>query len=348
MNDAAREPGAPPDRHLLGRWTPWIVVVVLLAVVGVVVATWRESGRDRKPADLDPAFVYDVDRFKDVPPEKIGYREAARVETGLQGATALAVGPGDEIVVGGDERVLVFASTGARLGELAVDEAPLCLAVAADGVLYAGSSRAVARGPLAGPLEPFLEVPGEKARLTSIAVGKDSLFVADMGARAVWRFGRDGRERGRIGLRDDDRNVPGFVVPSPYFDVLVAPDGLLRIVDPGRHRISAFTTDGYLELSWGEASFALEGFSGCCNPSHIAMLPDGRVVTSEKGLARVKVHDAHGRFETAVVGPAGLDTETGPCDVAVDSDSRILVLDPGRGVVRIFVPKTDGRSARDD
>jgi len=135
-------------------------------------------------------------------------------------------------------------------------------------------------------------------------------------------------------------------VPSPYFDLLVAPDGLLRIVDPGRHKITAFTEGGDLELSWGKPTLEIEGFGGCCNPSHIAMLEDGRFVTSEKGIARVKVHDAEGRFVTAVVGPAGLDTETGPCDVAVDSKGRILVLDPGRGVLRIFAPKP--RSARED
>ena len=98
--------------------------------------------------------------------------------------------------------------------------------------------------------------------------------------------------------------------------------------------------------SWGTPSYALEGFSGCCNPAHLAVLPDGRFVTSEKGLARVKVYDDQGRFETAVVAPDQLDTEAGPCDVAVDGTGRILVLDPGRGVVRIFEAK--GRGDRED
>ena len=103
---------------------------------------------------------------------------------------------------------------------------------------------------------------------------------------------------------------------------------------------------GDLEFAWGKPSFELEGFSGCCNPSHFAMLPDGRFVTSEKGIPRVKVHDADGSFVTAVVGCDGLDTETDPCDVATDLEGRIVVLDPGKAVVRIFESK--GGSDRED
>ncbi len=345
MNDEVRTP-APPDRHLLGRWTPWIGVLVFAALCGAIFTASSATRRDREPADLDQAFVYDVARFRVIPPEMIGYRETLHVETGLEHATAVAVGPADEIVAGGDRRVVVFSSEGTRRHAVPLPDLPLCLALSATGDLFVGLRSVVLKGPLAGPLERWLTIPGEKARLTSMAVDRESLFVADAGARVIWHFALDGRRLGRIGDRDPERNVPGFVVPSPYFDVLLASDGLLRIVDPGRHQITAFTRDGDLELSWGQASYALEGFVGCCNPSHLALLPDGRFVTSEKGIARVKVYDANGRFVTAVVGPDGLDTEAGPCDVAVDSTGRILVLDPGRGLIRIFEPKP--RRDRDD
>jgi hypothetical protein len=346
VNEVARE-SLPPDRHLLGRWTPWIVVLVLAAVVVAVFAVSREAGRDRAPADLDPAFVYDVERYKVIPEERIGYRETARFDTGLESAKAIAAGPAGEIVVGGDERVRVFTASGVPTRALLLGYAPQCLTVSSEGELWVASHRAVERNPLHGPLTRVLEIPGKKTHITSIAVSRDALFVADMGERAVRHYTLAGDLVGRIGTKDQDRNVPGFVVPSPYFDLLVARDGLLRIVDPGRHRVTAFTVDGYLEQSWGRPSFALEGFSGCCNPSHIAQLPDGSFVTSEKGIARVKVYDAEGRFVTAVVGTEGLDTESVPCDIAVDGQGRILVLDPGRSVVRIF-ESTEGRSARDD
>jgi hypothetical protein len=72
-------------------------------------------------------------------------------------------------------------------------------------------------------------------------------------------------------------------------------------------------------------------------------LPDGRFVTSEKGLARVKVSSPKGAFENAV---AGADAFTKyfekvnslpvALDVAADSTGRIFIADSLGGAVRIF------------
>ncbi len=328
----------PPDRHLLGRFTVPVLALVLAALAAGGIALWRATGQDRKPAGLDAAFVYDVDRYRTIPPERIGYREVARFPTGLAEAAALAVGPDDRIAAGGDGKVLVFSAAGALLATVPVPGPPCALAAAPGGDLLVATADRVGRCPYGEPLEFFATVPGEKARITSVAADAGFLYAADAGSRRVWCFDHDGAPRGTVGDRDLARRIPGFNVPSPYFDLLVAPDGLLRVVDPGRHRIDAFTDRGDLELSWGKASYDLEGFSGCCNPSHIALLPDGRFVTSEKGIPRVKVHDVDGTFVTAVAGAAGLDTESEPCDVAVDGRGRIVLLDPGKGVVRVFEP----------
>ena len=69
------------------------------------------------------------------------------------------------------------------------------------------------------------------------------------------------------------------------------------------------------------------------------MLPDGAFVTSEKGVPRIKVHDGRGEFVTAVVAAENLSTDIEPCDVAADGRGRILALDPGAGLVRIFEKK---------
>jgi len=82
-----------------------------------------------------------------------------------------------------------------------------------------------------------------------------------------------------------------------------------------------------------------EGFCGCCNPSHIALFPDGRFVTSEKGLPRVKVYDAKGVFVGLVAGPDMFAEDAVGLDLAVDSRGRILVLDPARRMVRVFAAK---------
>jgi hypothetical protein len=132
-------------------------------------------------------------------------------------------------------------------------------------------------------------------------------------------------------------------VPSPYFDLEIGRDNLLWVTNPGNHRIEAYTFDGHLEASWGEASFGIGGFCGCCNPSYFTILPDGRFVTSEKGLARVKVNSAKGAFESVVAGAdafskyfQNVNSLPAALDVAADSTGRIFVADSLGGAVRIF------------
>ena len=81
----------------------------------------------------------------------------------------------------------------------------------------------------------------------------------------------------------------------------------------------------------------IEGFCGCCNPSHFAILEDGSFVTSEKGIPRVKIYDRLGRLASVVAGSDRFDEGTVGLDLALDSAQRILVLDPARRAVRIFV-----------
>ena len=149
--------------------------------VAAIFTASSQTGRDREPAGLDPAFVYDVARYQVIPPERIGYREVAVVETGLEHATAVAVGPADEIVVGGDERVVVFSSDGTRRHTTSLrGPAARASRVSADGrPASSASERVVLRGPLAGPLERWLAVPGET------------------GAHHLDRRGRRDRLRGR-------------------------------------------------------------------------------------------------------------------------------------------------------
>jgi hypothetical protein len=158
----------------------------------------------------------------------------------------------------------------------------------------------------------------------------------------VWHYHTDAELVGEVVAQALGRETPGFVVPSPYFDLAIAPSGLLFVANPGRQRVESYFEDGTLVSVWGKASFDLDGFSGCCNPSHLAVLPDGRLVTSEKGLVRVKVHDAEGRFLGVVAEGAALGEDTAPREVAADSSGRVVILDPATRSVRVFEPKQEG------
>ena len=152
----------------------------------------------------------------------------------------------------------------------------------------------------------------------------------------VLRCDKDGNLRLKIGEKDPARAIPGFVIPSPYFDVKTDPKGTIWVANTGRHLLEHFDKDGNLLGSWGEATMTMEGFCGCCNPSNFAFLPDGSFVTSEKGIERIKIYNPDGKFRFLVAGPSAFTEGTKGLDLAVDSKGRIVVLDPERKQVRIF------------
>jgi len=332
------------------------VAVVLAIVVGVIAVLWiRPSGE--RGSGLPQHYEYDLKDYKQIDPALIHYQQTAEIPVGMKEPRAVATGPEDRIYVAGDLAVVVFSPEGVKTAEIALDAQPRCLAVGGaehrfPGRIYAGMKDHVEVYDPDGTRLASWDSLGQQAVLTSIALAETDVFLADAGGRIVWRCDTSGKTIGRIGQRDEDRNIRGFTIPSPYFDVAVAPDGLLRAVNPGARRIEAYTFDGHLELHWGKALMGIEGFCGCCNPANMALLGDGRVVTAEKGIPRVKVYGATGDFECVVAGPKTLaPTPTATeetrskhrlkvVDVATDGRGRILVLDPEAGLVRIFQHKT--------
>jgi hypothetical protein len=327
--------------------------VLIGTAIGVGVVVWmRIDPSGRRGNQLAEAFDYDLEQYAKIDPALIRYREQTTISPGIAEPRSVAVGPDDHIFVAGDKTIAVFDADGKSLKTIKLDQEPHCLAVSR-GPIYVGMRDHVEVYDAAGKRQSVWPSPGKRAVLTSIAVGDDDVFAADAGSLVVWHYDRNGKLLGQIGKRDPSRDIPGFVVPSPYFDVAIAPDGLLRVANPGMHKIEAFTFDGHLELSWGKRGLGIEAFCGCCNPSNFAIMADGRVVTAEKGIPRVKVYSPAGEFECVVVGadtlapvPSMLTEGCGentlhPVDLAVDSRNRILVLDPMAGCVRIFVRKSD-------
>ncbi len=298
-------------------------------------------------AETNP-FAYDVKRFSRTDPKLIGWHEVSRRTCPIKDARRLAIGPDDTIYVAAGTQILRWAATGER-PHLELGAPVRCIGVALDGVLFVGLTDRLAIFDAAGRRQTDWPAPGPKTWFTGLAVSDRDVFAADSGQRLVWRYDRSGRVLGRIGARDPARGVPGFVLPSPFLDVKLHADGLLRINNTGRHRVEAYTIDGDFELAWGEASAAIHGFCGCCNPIALTLLPDGRTVTCEKGLPRVKVHRPDGTFESVVAGTETFaenvrqctnpnDCTRGGLDVAVDSRGRIHILDRVTGEVRTLQP----------
>jgi hypothetical protein len=298
-----------------------------------------------KGAAANP-WAYDDTIFRKTDPKLVRYRQVREFKSARPAPRCVALSKDENLFIGAGKFVTEYSLEGAGLNELALAGEVRCLAIASDGIIYVGERERVLVYDRKGRLQSEWPAPTGKPYFTGLAVNDTDLFVADAGNRVVLRYDRSGKLKTRIGARTAEKHTPGFIVPSPFFDVELAHDGLLRVTNPGRHQVEAWTVDGDLEFSWGKAGAAIENFCGCCNPINLALLSDGRAVTFEKGIPRVKVYSNEGAFDCVVAGAEAFeenaklcgpnDCTVGGLDGAVDSKGRIYILDLVAANVRIM------------
>jgi len=331
--------------HLSSRREFFGQSTAALAVLNVI-ASQRMRGAEKRTGN---PFAYDISRLEKTDPKLIAYEQILRWKAPHPEAKRLAIGHDDTVYICSGNYLTARKSSGERGIEITFSEPPRCAAATMDGTIFVGLRNHIEVLDANGARKATWDSPGKKPWFTGLAVTKNDVFAADAGNRVILRYDKSGKIVCRIGEKDREHNIPGFIIPSPFFDVEMAPDGLLRVNNPGRHRVEAYTVNGDFEGSWGTFSTGIAGFCGCCNPINIALFPDGRFVTCEKGLPRVKIYGATGKFECVV---AGVETfvengracspsvcTTGGLDAVVDSQGRIIILDFVTGDVRVMKRK---------
>lgn len=329
-----------------------IGLILTLSIVVVIITTINVTISGEKSGKLGESFNYDLEEFYKTDPSLIKYKELKKIDTGFKIASAIATDQSDHIFVAGDKSIRVFNDDGSKLNEIKLIETPNCLAIADNGDIYVGTKKHIEIYGNNAKLKSKWENFGENSIITSIVVYKDNIFVADAGKRIIVRYDKNENIIGYIGKKDIEKDILGFIIPSPHFDMVITPEGLISVINPGRHKIETYTVEGKIISSWGEPGMDTKLFSGCSNPVRLAILSDGSFVTCEKGIPRVKVYKNDGTFESVVAGaeifaktvgvynPAK-DAEdlTKALDITVDSKDRILVLDPVESSFRIYTRK---------
>lgn len=317
------------------KLTLWFLVVLLLVVVGFMAKDLFVS----KNTTNENVYEYDLKELRKVDPSKISHKEVKQIKIQAKELHGIAIDSKDQIYVSTDDAILILNAKGEKINSLKVRGEARCLTIADNGNVLVGMRNRVDIRKPDGSLRNSFLIAGEKAFITSLAIDGENIYVADAGQKIVHHYNIDGKKIKEIGGKNTEAGIKGFVIPSPFFDLLMGRQGELWVVNPGRHAFEAYNSKGDQISAWERTSMSIEGFSGCCNPANIAMLSDGSFVTVEKGLERVKIHLPSGDVKSVVAAPEMFEAGTIGIDLAVDSEDRIYVLDPVKSMIRIFEAK---------
>lgn len=322
--------------------SPWLVGGAV-AVIGVLYFALLGTSEYPEPGE---SLNYDVEIFAKLDDVPTRYTESAPIAPKVEDPQGMAIGPDGRLYVTGQDAVVIYEDRD-ETGRFSLDGNPKCIHVAKDGTIFLGYATRVEVADGDGTIRSVWDDFNSRSYLTSIATYEDNVFVGDAGNRVVLRFNRDGELLGRIGERDEAMDVPGLEVPSPYLDLAVNEEGHLWVVNPGKLGFERYRHDGEIVTSWYRPTLELEGFSGCCNPTQMTFMNDGRLLTAEKGLVRIKTYEVtSGEFLELVAGSKLFARIQSMSDLVVDQQDRILVLDPRDDLVRVFQLDEDGENGK--
>jgi len=311
----------------------YIIVIVLGLLILVIILGDFMSGEIKDTAK-NP-YAYEFDEYKVVDQSMIKFKEVRRIGLSIPDPKAIDI-KNNLIAIGFKDHLQVIDTSGLEIINRSVRGPVTAVSFSPEGNIYLGCQNSIEIINMEGESIARWQNFGEKTLITAIAFKDSMAIVADAGNRIVFRLDQQGQLLDSFdGTGRLDGNY-GFILPSPYFDLEVDPDDELWVVNSGLLKVENYTDDGSVRAFWGKPSFEIEGFTGCCNPAHIAIMKDGSFVTSEKGLSRIKVYKASGELDCVVAAPEDFEDDNEPADIAVDEYGKIYALDITKEKIRIF------------
>ncbi len=331
--------------------------LVLPVLFGAGIAGWKlrewTSGSDNSsngPDGAKPDITFDDHALRHIDPALLTWKQTAEIPVGMKGADSFARLPDGRIVIVGSKSLRIIGGGGGAPSiapvEISLSKESLAVAAGSDRI-YVAAHDHVALFDHNGTALGQWNSLGLSAVITSIAVrgvgSTANVWLADAGQRIIVHCDGDGKVLEKFAGKDDAKHSPGLVVPSPHLDVAFAAiaadsssDPIIWVNNPGRHELEGFSRDGTLVRRWGQFGMTPERFAGCCNPTDFAILANGRFVTSDKGVPRVRVFSPDGKLQSVIGGVAVFGEQVGGLDISVDGQGRVWVLDRSRDVLRVF------------
>jgi lipopolysaccharide export system protein LptC len=310
----------------------YFLIFLALLIVIVIAANYINS-KPRK-AKQNP-YEYNVDEFKKVDPALISYNEVRQIKVDIDKKGGIATFDGMIYLAAGNS-VKTLSPDGKVISEFTIDENPHCIAVN-EKLVVIGYEKTFAGFSLTGEKLFQTDAITDSTFITSLAIWNGKIVVADAGKRRVFIFNQNKKEKEFEGV-SGAKNLHGFVIPSPYFDVAVNNQNELWVANTGMHTLQQYDENGNVVKSWEKISLQIEGFCGCCNPAQFTFLPDGRFVTSEKGMPRIKIYKSNGELESVVAAPDKF-TDNGHAPEVACIGETVAALDYDKKMIRIFEKK---------
>ncbi len=245
----------------------------------------------------------------------------------------LATDPEDNLYAAGDSEVKVFDRGGTLRRRWSTSAPAFSVTVAADGTVYAGGPGQVEMFDPRGRLLNAWRDPERLGLVTAIGFTGDTVLIGEAKDRCIRRYDRHGRFLHNIGK---DNRMKGFLIPNGIVDFGVDAEGIIHAANPGKHRVERYTPDGELLGHIGRFDgLDPAGFSGCCNPTNVAVAGRDRLYVTEKAGPRAKVYDFGGTL-LSVIATDVFDPNCKNMDIAVDSRGRVYVADTVKLAVLVF------------
>lgn len=311
----------------------WFLIIAAVVIAGIVLFEQFSKGMGKR---TPVPFEYSLSEYAQVDKALIAYREVRQISIPSGEPKALTI-IGENLVLLTSGMLHVITPQGREVFQKAIEPG-------ATRILATDNSRAYIayKNYMVSYDDSWNELYRteifEESFFVSLARVGETIYVADGWEKKVLMFNEQLQQTGSFKGESGVSAVHGFILPGQQFDMAVNYDGELWVVNPGLHTIQNYSPEGRLRGFWGIASFGLNGFSGCCNPSYMAFLSDGRYVTSEKGMVRVKIHKQSGEFETVVAAPEKFGRGESAPALAVDGNDNIWLLDFDKKMIRLFTP----------